>query len=336
MFIAPAVADEAVYVGSCSGVFYAFEAETGTVLWQYDTATNGTAAQFHGDVLVTDDLVIVGSDARPVGHIYAFERKDGAARWKRTFPLGVAVDLKRFGDTVLVAAMNGEVAAFDLDTGDARWRVENAFALASGAFPFDPLLADGRYYVPWNAGHLDAYDVVTGDLIWRLELASPPNSSAVAIGVDLVVGTLEGGMVRVHRADGTIVSELSIGGMIYGELVATENCVLALVASPQGLSASDHALSCVVPDLSHELWRHTTNIVGGFGTFEPLVVGDQVIVGVRDQLAAVALSDGSLRWERPMRGLPRGLGSSSSALFVGMQNGDLLALPWEPKSQEGE
>jgi outer membrane protein assembly factor BamB len=91
---------------------------------------------------------------------------------------------------------------------------------------------------------------------------------------------------------------------------------------------SDHELVCVEPDLSGVSWRHGTGSDGEFGTFEPLLVRDQVVVGVEGKLLGLSRDDGSLRWSRPVRGLPRGLGSSPSMLYVGTLDGRVLALPW--------
>jgi len=330
VFIAPAVAGDAVYIGSCSGVFYAFESSTGTVLWQHDTKTDGPSAQFHGDALVTEELVIVGSDARPVAQLYAFERAGGAVRWKHAFPFGVMVDLKRFGNSVLVASVNSEVAAFDISTGEVLWWSPSGLETSPQSPPVDPVLADGSYYVAWRTGHLDAYDATTGTLSWRRELPATPNSSLVTVDDDLVLGTMAGTLLSLGRSSGDVLAELPLGGYIYGELVPTADCILALVAPPEGERAPGHSLVCAAPDLSGVRWRHTSEVPGSFGTFDPLVVGDLVIVGPKGELQAVSMTDGALLWTRPIDGLPRGLANSGSTLYVGTIGGLVLALPWAP------
>ena len=54
MFVSPAVAGSDVYVGSCSGSFFAFELDTGRVRWSYDTSRDVEHGQFHGEALVTE------------------------------------------------------------------------------------------------------------------------------------------------------------------------------------------------------------------------------------------------------------------------------------------
>ncbi len=48
---------DSLFVGSCSGVFFAFDKANGDVRWAYDTTTDGPRANFHGDPVVTDTLI---------------------------------------------------------------------------------------------------------------------------------------------------------------------------------------------------------------------------------------------------------------------------------------
>ena len=69
-----------LYQGSCTGVFYALDRRTGEVRWAHDTAPDGEPASFHGDPLVSGDLILTGADAPNLGHLYAFELETGAVR----------------------------------------------------------------------------------------------------------------------------------------------------------------------------------------------------------------------------------------------------------------
>jgi outer membrane protein assembly factor BamB len=64
VFTTPAVAGRLVIAGSCAGKLLALDDSTGAIVWQYDTSIDGSPAQFHGDALVTEDLVVVGTDYR--------------------------------------------------------------------------------------------------------------------------------------------------------------------------------------------------------------------------------------------------------------------------------
>lgn len=268
----------------------------------------------------------MGSDARPTGHLYAFERDGGAIRWKLPFPRGVSVDLLRYGPTILAASMAGDVLAVEVETGEVAWWAEPDPEASAGDLSVDPALDAGRYYVPWRSGHLEAYDASNGERLWRRDLPATPNSSVVAVEGALVLGTIDGRLLRIDPASGETTAELALGSVVYGELVPTTDCLLALVAPEAGVDAPGHAVVCVEKDLGGVAWRHRSEATE-LGTFEPWVSGDEVVVGVEGRLLALALEDGELRWTYPVRGLPRGLGASDSTLFVGTLGGNLLALP---------
>jgi len=56
------------------------------VRWSYDIHQDGNQTSFHGNPLITDQLVLIGTDkscaSGGIGHVYAFDRATGAVRWK--------------------------------------------------------------------------------------------------------------------------------------------------------------------------------------------------------------------------------------------------------------
>lgn len=332
MFITPAVAGERVFIGSCAGSFLALDRRTGEIAWSYDTSQDGPAAQFHGDALVAEELVVVGSDARPMGHLYAFERASGEPRWKIAFPGGVAAELHRHGETVLAVAVGGEVWALDLATGAPVWSFDEAPEAARGARSLDSALAGNRLLVPWRSGSVDGFDAATGRHLWRRDLGTTLNTSAAVVGGELVVGSIDGRLYRLSPETGEVLGSASVTGMSYGYLTETGGCLLVLSAEgeldesmqPEG----PYRLTCLDPGLEAVRWRHTSD--REISTFRPLVRGGQVIAGGLNLLFALDLADGSLAWQRPVDGVPRGLGASGTALYVGTLSGKVLALPMAP------
>lgn len=277
--------------------------------------------------------MIVGSDTPVTGHVYAFELDGGALRWKRAFARGVAVDLHRQGETVLAATMTGDVTALDLADGEVAWW--EASPSGGGEAPaqglaLDPTLDGDRYVVPWRSGHLEAYDAATGERLWRSELPATPNSSVVSVDGALALGTIDGRLLRLDPATGEVLRELRVGSVVYGELVPAEDCLLALAAPDDGFDGPGHAVVCASLDLIGVRWHHVTE-GNEIGTFEPLVSGDEVIVGGEGALVGLALRDGAQRWTHPVRGLARGLAlnraSDGSTLYLGTLGGTVIALP---------
>ena len=330
MFITPAVAGERVFFGACPGSYYAVDRASGEVAWSYDTSQDGPVAQFHGDALITDELVVVGSDAQPMGQLYAFDRATGEARWKIPFPGGVAAELHRHGDSVLAVAVAGEVWAVDLATGYPVWTFDEAPEEARGSLSLDPALDGGRLFVPWRSGAVDALDAATGERLWRRDLGAALNTSALVVGGELVVGAADGRLYRLRPETGETLGSYDTGGTPYGDLTEAGGCLLALWAEGELDESMNptgpYSLACFEPRLERVRWRHTAN--GELSTFRPLAWEDQVVAGGRDFLFALDLADGQLLWERPIEGVARGLGAAEEALYVGTLGGKVFALPW--------
>lgn len=332
MFITPAVAGDRVHVGSCSGTFFALDRTTGEIAWSYDTSQDGPSAQFHGDALVTEDLVVVGSDARPMGQLYAFDRASGEARWKIPFPGGVAAELHRHGDAVLAVTMGGEVWAVDLATGYPVWTFEEAPDEARGSLSLNPALAGDRLLVPWRSGAVDALDAATGRHLWRRDLGASLNTSAVVFGGELVVGSQDGRIHRLSPETGEVLASVSVPGMSYGDLTEAGGCLLALSAEGELEESMEpegpYHLTCVDPGRAGIRWRHTSD--REISTFRPLVHKSLVIAGGPDTLFALDAADGDLLWEHRIEGVARALGASEGTLYVGSLSGKVLALPMAP------
>jgi outer membrane protein assembly factor BamB len=63
-----------------------FDKRTGKVQWSYNIHQDGNQTSFHGNPLITDQLVLIGTDkscaSGGIGHVYAFDRATGTVRWK--------------------------------------------------------------------------------------------------------------------------------------------------------------------------------------------------------------------------------------------------------------
>ena len=125
MFSTPTVAGDVLLIGSCAGTFYAFDKRSGKVRWSYNIHQDGNQTSFHGNPLITDQLVLIGTDkscaAGSIGHVYAFDRATGTVRWKyRT--AGTPTDIARIGSSIYAASFVDELIALNLSDGSLRWR----------------------------------------------------------------------------------------------------------------------------------------------------------------------------------------------------------------------
>jgi len=112
--------EDAVFVGSCAGIFYAFNKATGEVRWSYDIRKDGKQISFHGNPLIVDDMILIGTDHSCVpdglGHVYAFDIKTGKVRWKYK-TTSVPTDIVRIGQNVYFGSFQDNWYALKLRTG---------------------------------------------------------------------------------------------------------------------------------------------------------------------------------------------------------------------------
>ena len=93
--------------------------------WSYNIHQDGNQTSFHGNPLITDQLILIGTDkscaSDGIGHLYAFDRITGAVRWKyRT--AGTPSDVARMGSTIYAASFLDELVALNLKDGSLRWK----------------------------------------------------------------------------------------------------------------------------------------------------------------------------------------------------------------------
>src|SRR5262245_32683100 len=166
----PAVADGCVFLGGGFGSydFYAFDAETGTVRWQYQTDDDGPTA-----AVVADDRLVFNTESCEL-EVLTLE---GKRVWK-----------KWLGDPLMSipAVENGRVfmahpgrdhrhvlACFDLADGKELWEQP-----INGEIITAPVLADGHVYLTCLDGALFCFQQHDGKPLWN-EAKNATSSPAV-------------------------------------------------------------------------------------------------------------------------------------------------------------
>ncbi len=287
--------------------------------WRYDTRADGDPVSFHGNPLITERMVITGSDlsAIPGGLVYAFERATGAVVWKRDIG-GVRTDLLVHGGNAIGATSFGALVALDMATGAVAWELPASVPTDGPTLnPVNPALVGERIFYPRDDGLLFAVDAATGRSLWQHDLGARPTTPVRLIGDSLVVGTEDRQLLRLDPQDGTVLSRLATEDFPHHSLVAVGDCLIVLV----GL----RTLACVERGLTQVRWQRLSE--KEWTTHAPLAFDGYLVAGTHQgDLFGLRLSDGGVVWRHDLGVVPRGLSFSGPMLYVGSLGGTLSAL----------
>jgi len=226
VFSTPTVAGDTLLIGSCAGTFYAFDKRNGHTLWSYNIHQDGNQTSFHGNPLVTDDLILIGTDkscsSGAIGHIYAFDQKTGTVRWKyRT--TGTPTDIVRKGSTIYAATFNDELIALNFSDGSLLWKFGTGAANADCALPPAPVVIDNRVFYAGLDGILYAFDGQSGKLSWKHDLGKRITTNLSAIDNSLYMGDSIKRLFRLSADNGHIQKELPVAAIPEGRILVDAN-----------------------------------------------------------------------------------------------------------------
>jgi outer membrane protein assembly factor BamB len=173
----PAVVDGTVYAGA-NGVLRALSTADGSEEWRVDFGTDDLA---NAVPVAVDGRVVVNPDET----VHALDAADGTTLWSRpTGPSVLPAPAVR-GGTVYTGG-GTTVEAFDLATGDRRWRT------AAGVDP-EVVAGEAAVYLRSHGSSIVALAHEDGRVLWERDGVTARGSPAVA-GDYLFVGDADGGV----------------------------------------------------------------------------------------------------------------------------------------------
>lgn len=142
-----------VVIGSNDGVLYAYNAQTGSLLWTYAT---------EGDIKTTPAydpkrraILVASMD----GKLYGISALNGNPVAVFEAGAGIYSIPLIHEDTVYISSLDKKLYALDLDTFEPRWVYETAGRIFSS-----PIIADGSVWIGSNDGRLYELDPRNGSL----------------------------------------------------------------------------------------------------------------------------------------------------------------------------
>jgi outer membrane protein assembly factor BamB len=300
----------------------ALDKKTGLVKWEYDIRKDGEQSQFHGDPLVTDRLLVIGTDGK-IGHVYAFERTTGAVLWKyKVNDRGVASDIIRVGEEGCFVTLGNELVCVDLETGKPKWSFRSSFSGIDDCLTCSsPAVSEGLVFFGGLDGFAYALDAQNGKQVWKRDLGAKVTTSAAVKGNSVYVGTAQRHIYRLSAKSGEILGEASTEATPSGRLIPGGNSLLVFLG--------DEVVASFNLDLRKLQWSAEAS--KEWTSARPYLWRDLVLAGNRRELVALHSSDGSRAWSFKFPETVRGIGTSTDVLYVGTLKGPILAYSPNPQ-----
>jgi outer membrane protein assembly factor BamB len=305
-------------VSSCNGLIRALDKKTGQVRWSYDIRKDGEQTEFHGDPLVTEKLIIIGTDGK-MGHLYAFEPLTGAVRWKyRVEWRGLASDIVRSGDNIYAVTLGDELVCLDLESGAPKWTFRSSAPPKLFFWTSSPAVAGDRVYFGGLDGIAYAVDARSGKLIWKSDLGARISTSIASQGGDIYVGTANRHLYRLDADSGKVLADFAVEGEPRWRLIVARDSLLVFLG-PKTLASLDLSLKEI---------RWSAKASQDWMSSRPYVWRDTVLAGDGSELVALRANDGARAWSHQLTETIRGIGISDDTLYVGTRKGPVLALAY--------
>jgi len=320
-----------VFIGSCAGKFYAIDKITGQVRWSYDIRNDGKQVSFHGNPLVTRDLILIGTDYScdpdGVGYVYAFERESGTVRWKYR-STSVPTDIVQNRSNVFFGSFQDVWSSVNLDTGELIWKFFTGASNDNCAPTKSPVVNEGRLFIIGHDGLIYSLDAASGQLIWKRKLDGFPSTSLALRENDIYVGTANNHFYCLEAKTGKLVGELAVEATPIGRLTFANDSFFLFL---ENRSERTGYMISMDPKLMSIRWKQKSS--PDWASERPLLWKGLAVAGnCRGEVVAFRASDGMPQWKYKVEGCIRSIGSDDNVLFVGVQEGSVYAL--KVKSRE--
>lgn len=293
----------------------ALDRKSGQVKWDYNIRKDGDQRQFHGDPLITDELVVIGTDGN-IGHVYAFNRSTGTVRWKyKVEEGGVASDIVRAGQNVFAVTLRDELLCLDSETGKPKWTFRSRFSGDDFHWTPPPAINGTRVYFGSQDGMLYAFDSQSGKLIWKRTLDEAVTTSIAIRDNDLYLGTANRHIYRIDKDSGDVTGDFHTEWKPRWNIVfADDGLVLFL---------GDEIIASIDPSLQKMRWSAEAS--KEWSSARPHLWRGIILAGNRHELVALRSIDGAREWSHQFPEVVRGIGTSDETLYVGSLNGLIYA-----------
>ena len=227
--IAPMVAGGKVFVQSVDNKFYALDAASGEILWDYDiamedtTMVGGAVAAYSPSL----DVVLTGFSN---GEIQSFNATIGSPLWSdilvanrqaysSTFLHTIKASPVIDGETAYILGSSNVFTAVDIRSGERLWEKEIGGVNT-------PLLVNNVLYAVSSDNELVALDKSNGNVLWSVPVKGAKKNRAVVYAPIMLSGRLV-----VAASNGVVTSYDPKSGKLLGTVDLDEDLNSAPIAS---------------------------------------------------------------------------------------------------------
>ncbi len=315
---------ELIFFGACNGRFYALDKASARLVWKYDITKDGKQRSFHVNPVADQGVIYVGCDhgqyfqrANGIGHLYAFDLKTGAVKWKYKVDLGVGSDPVFDDKNIYIITVDDQLLSLQKETGQLQWSFRRA-GQARHRFPkAAPLLHGQLLYLASADGHFYALDKKSGRVMWKTDLDAGAYASPTMVNGSIYVITQNKTLYHLDRSSGARKGSLSLpSGPSLSPLFDSGSLFIQSARALYAVDAGQLALRWTA-----ELGSYAA------GRF-PVLWRDCVIGATQDgRIRCLRRDSGSPEWEyRVDAEITGGIGQSGDVIYVGTRVGGVHAI----------
>jgi outer membrane protein assembly factor BamB len=296
------------------------------VRWSYNIHQDGNQTSFHGNPLITDSSILIGTDqscaSDGIGHVYAFDRATGTVRWKyRT--VGTPTDIARLGSTIYAASFADELVALNLADGGLLWKFGTGASNQDCILPPAPVVVGEHVYYAGLDGVLYGFDGHSGKLLWKHNFGNRVTTNLTVVGGSLYLGNPTKHFFRISAEDGHVENELTVPATPEGRVLVHEPALYLFLED-----RDRHTGYLISTDLNleHVNWMYKADRT--WSSEWPQLWNGLLLAGNCDsELEALRPSDGALQWSNTLKGCLRSIGTDgdSRQIYIGVQEGTVYA-----------
>lgn len=296
-----------VYFGSYDHHLYAVNAETGGVIWKYQT-DGGIVSR----PAIAEDMVFIGSEDN---RLHVLSTRSGSLLWTYYTKGPIRSSPYVAHGHVFIGSDDMSMHAININGGRGIWQIDTIGEIRS-----TPFVTQEAIYAGNESGEFYCTDF-RGSIKWRYRAKRAITSSA----------TVADGMVFFCSLDSYIYSLDAKSGYFIWRFKMDKGSISSPCVAESLLytGAIDGNIYCVNINNAKEVWRfETENQVTG----SPIILDDELYCGSVDgYLYCLDRQTGQLRWKfntgQPITSTPA---AGNDRIYIGSTSKVLYALPTKP------